>query len=360
MTERNLPTRPSPSTSPPAASATTPRRPRIVLAGGVESSRLTLGRLLDHGANVAAVLGLHAGAAPNTSGYARLDDLAAAARVPYHDFVSINTPAAVEVARRAAPDLLFVVGLSQLIGPELLALPALGCVGFHPTRLPEGRGRAPVAWLTLEGRGGAATFFAIDQGVDSGPILAQEPFEVSPGDYAADVSRKLYEAMERALDRWLPRLLAGEWSPVPQDEARATYYGRRAPEDGRIDWSASAEEICALVRASSHPHPGGYTFADGVKLLVWKAEPAAGLPWKGAVGRILIRDAGGRWLVQSGRGLVWLSEVQVEAPGQDAQRLLRVGRRLGITAEDEVVRLRDSLAAMEQRLSELERRVRET
>lgn len=334
-------------------------RPRIVFAGAVHSSRLTLQRLVRHGANVTSVLGLRAEAAGVTSGYSRLDDLAAAAGVPYHDFKSINDPAAIKAVRMDSPDLLFVVGLSQLIGPDLRSLPALGCVGFHPTRLPHGRGRAPVAWLTLEGRCGAATYFVIDAGVDSGPILAQEPFDVSPGDYAEDVTRKLYEAMERLLDRWLPRLLAGEWAPVPQDESEATYYGRRRPEDGRIDWSISADDICALVRASSQPHPGAYTFVEGTKLVIWKAEPAPGMPWKGIVGRVLLRDLQRGWLVQCGRGLLWLVSVETSPPGGDLERLLRVGRRLGLVAEDEIHSLRAKTFDLEKRLLELEQRNRE-
>src|SRR5215210_8421595 len=153
-------------------------RPRIALVGGVESSRVTLQRLLHHRADVVGVFGLDRRLESRTSGYARLDDLAQAAGVPYHDFVSVNDPAIVEAVRAARPDLLFVVGLSQLIRRELMDVPTTACVGFHPTRLPEGRGRAPVAWMTLERRPGAATFFVIDEGVDSGPVLVQEPFGV--------------------------------------------------------------------------------------------------------------------------------------------------------------------------------------
>ena len=85
-----------------------------------------------------------------------------------------------------------------------MAIPRLGSVGFHPTFLPAGRGRAPLAWLTLDTGPGAASFFLIDDGIDSGPIFVQEPFEVTPQDYAGDVGTKLLDATTRALDRWLP------------------------------------------------------------------------------------------------------------------------------------------------------------
>lgn len=326
------------------------RAPRIVIAGGVESTRRTLRRLLAHGVKVVGVLGLDSQAEGRTSGFARLDDLARQADVPYRSFVGINEVPTVEAVRDWRPDLLFAVGLSQLLGPELLSVPALASIGFHPTRLPEGRGRAPVAWLTLEGRSGAATFFVIDGGVDSGPILVQEPFEVAPGDDAGDVSRKLYDAMDRALDCWLPQLLAGKWDPVPQDELKASYYGRRGPEDGCIDWSRPSDEIAALVRASSRPHPGAYTYVNGVKLLIWRAQSERELPWKGVTGRVLHHDPRQGWLVQAGAGLLWLTEVESES-----EPPLRVGWRLGFAPQDEVYRLRQQLAQMEKRLAELEK-----
>ena len=94
------------------------------------------------------VLGLDGQFAARTSDYQRLEDIARKAGVTYHDFRNINAPEIVETVRRWEPDLLFVVGLSQIVRKELLQVPKVGCVGFHPTWLPEGRGRAPVAWLT--------------------------------------------------------------------------------------------------------------------------------------------------------------------------------------------------------------------
>src|SRR5262245_26222852 len=120
-----------------------PSRVRIALAGSVNSSRRILQALLKHHANVVGVLGLSPDASTNVSGYCRYDDLAHSRGIPYIDFRNINHHEVVEAARSWEPDLLFVVGLSQLVKPELLSVPRLGCVGFHPTWLPEGRGRAP-------------------------------------------------------------------------------------------------------------------------------------------------------------------------------------------------------------------------
>ncbi|MCF6278216.1 MAG: hypothetical protein L3J16_05630, partial [Anaerolineales bacterium] len=157
-----------------------------------------------------------------------------------------------------------------------------------------------------------------------------------------------------ALDDWLPRLLAGEWMPAPQDHTRATFYGRRAPADGLIPWEKPAAELRALVRAATRPHPGAYTYARHHKLIVWQADVETNLPYRGVVGRILEVDAQKGFLIQTGDGLLWLREVEFENPDSDEIAPLRVGMKLGYTAQDEIFRLRKRIAGLEERLAKLE------
>ena len=324
---------------------------RIVLAGSVGSSRLTLQALLRHRANVVGALELVPVDPTAISGFARLNDVAAEASVPCIGFQNLNAPEIVAQVREWQPDLLFVVGLSQLVKSDLLSVPKLACVGFHPTLLPRGRGRAPVAWLVLDGTPGAANFFVMDAGTDSGPILVQEPFDVSPTDDAERVTATLEQAIVRALDRWLPKLLAGEWNPQPQDDTLATYHGKRAPEDGWIDWAKSAHEIHTLIRAAGRPHPGAYSYLKDRKLLVWRAELDTVTPFRGVIGRVLLTDPQRGSLVQTGDGLIWLSEV-AWGDGDQAKPKLSAGQRLGYVVEDEVSRLKARVAELEKVIAE--------
>jgi methionyl-tRNA formyltransferase len=327
---------------------------RIVFAGSVNSSRRVLQALLRHGLQVVGVLGASTDLASGICGYSRMDDLALGAGVPYLDFHRLNDPSIVETVRTWKPDLLFVIGLSQLVKSELMAIPRLGCVGFHPTWLPEGRGRAPVAWLVLEGRPGAANFFLMDEGADSGPILVQEPFYVGEQDYAADVWASMEAAIDRALDRWLPRLLAGEWLPQPQNHNRATYYARRAPSDGNISWFHPVHEIHALIRASSHPHPGAYTYLGNHQVIIWRAQIEHSLPMHGVVGRVLSVEDDRGALVQASDGLIWLNEFEIVAQADIPSPKLRVGVRLGYAPEDEIYRLHKQIYTIEERLNRIE------
>jgi methionyl-tRNA formyltransferase len=324
--------------------------PRIVLAGSVQSSQRVLRALIRHNANVAGVLALDRSHSSGVSGYVDLAGAAAELGLNHVAFTNINAREVTDVLRSWSPDVLFVVGLSQLVQRPGLELPRLGCVGFHPTWLPRGRGRAPLAWLTLEGVSGAASFFVLNEEPDGGALLAQEPFFVAADQYAEEVAETVFEAMDRALDRWLPQLMAGQWNPVPQDHRLATFYGRRAPEDGLVRWEKPAVEIHALIRAASRPHPGAYTFACGNELRIWRAELDSRSTYKGVVGRILDIDRQQNRLIQAGSGLLWLTEMEWAGAGAP-DHLPRVGARLGYEPELEIHRLLRRIEVLEKKVS---------
>ena len=322
---------------------------KVVLAGSVASSRATLEKLIEHGMLIVGVLGLEPANAASVSGHVRLDDVCAKHRIPYLGFQKINSPEVTEQLRAWAPDLFFVVGLSQLVGKPLLGIPKRACVGFHPTKLPAGRGRAPLAWLVMETKQGAANFFEMGEGTDDGPILVQETFEVTTEDNAGSVAEKINQAIKQALDHWLPRLKTGEWTPRQQDHSLASWYGKRAPEDGWIDWSASADSIDRLIRASSSPHPGAYTFWGEQKLMIWQSSLERKLRYRGVTGRLLLADKKRGLLVQTGSGLIWINQIENNLR-QTVD--LKVGDRLGFYAEAEIHALKNEIKQLKAILNE--------
>jgi methionyl-tRNA formyltransferase len=317
--------------------------PRIILVGSVNSSRKTLEKLIEHGLNIVAVLGLDPQSAKNVSGYVDLKKLSDENNIPFLYFSKINEPEIAEFVASKLPDLMFVVGLSQMIKEPLLGIPKQGIIGFHPTRLPEGRGRGAVAWIILGHVKGAATFFKMDEGMDSGSIWSQENYEVGPTDNATTVVNQIIKAIDLALDRVLPELKKGNMPTTPQDESQATYLGKRNPEDGIIDWKASAETIDRLVRAASKPLPGAYTYLGNQKMIIWNASISTITNHLGVAGRIVIADENGIH-IQTGNGLLKIETVE----GIDIEKL-KVGVTLGFHFEKEYFKLLDRIEKLEQK-----------
>lgn len=299
------------------------KRPRIALAGSVNSSLRTFSKLIEHHCNLVCVLGLHPNRSKNVSGYVDLKAHALENKVPFKHFEKINSDDVYEFVEHAEVDLLFIIGLSQLVREPLLSIARHGIVGYHPTKLPEGRGRGAVAWMILGKAKGATTFFLMDEGMDSGPLLGQHEFDVNEEDYAGDVIEKIKVSIDKVLDKILPKLNSGELEITPQDQSKATYIGQRKPKDGIIIWNQPAREIHRLVRATSKPLPGAYTFIEEEKIIIQRATLIDSNQYVGVPGRVLIIEQH-RILVTCSEGAIWIDEYDSEQPC-----IFRVGLDLG-------------------------------
>ncbi len=174
-------------------------------------------------------------------------------------------------------DVLIVVGWQRLIPDWLLQRLSVGAFGMHGSSqpLPKGRGRSPMVWSIIEDRKQFLTnLFRYDSGVDSGQIVGTQPFDINPWDTIRSLQHKNALAQVQLLIKYLPDLLAHRANLIPQPtDVKPTYYPKRVPDDGIIDWRDTSERIDRLVRAVTKPYPGAFTLADGMKLFVWRGHP---------------------------------------------------------------------------------------
>lgn len=321
---------------------------RIGLIGSVDSSLLTLQKLIEHTLNVVGVWGYEPHSIKNISGYTSLKSISEENCIPYYSFINVNDDSVKNQIRKSNIELLFVVGLSQLIDESIISGIKYGCVGFHPTKLPKGRGRAPLAWLVLNEKEGAASFFKIDSGTDSGDIYIQEPFEIDNNDDAFSVSQKLKIAMSIALDKWLPILKKGYIKAIPQDESKATYYGRRAPLDGIIDWCSGGYFLDRLIKATSSPHPGAFSFYEDYKVVINKSEYIeTGFPI-GVIGRV-VDFSDNCPIVQTGKGYICIKDYKMFDYKENlVDKKLVIGSRLGYYEQNEIFKLRNQIIELKE------------
>ena len=173
--------------------------------------------------------------------------------------------------KAAEPDVIFSFYYRSMIDMKILSLAKLGAFNMHGSLLPKYRGRACVNWAVLNGEKEAGvTLHHMTKYADRGNIVAQEAVTIGENETSHDVFMKIIPAAGRVLSRSLDDILAGNAEGTPQNEAEATKFGRRRPEDGLIDWSKSAREIHNLVRAVAKPFPGAFTYHNDRKIMLWR------------------------------------------------------------------------------------------
>jgi methionyl-tRNA formyltransferase len=202
----------------------------------------------------------------------------------------LRTPPFSAELARLAPDVCVVTAYGKILPPDVLALPPHGCVNVHASLLPRWRGAAPIQWAIAHGdRETGVCLMRMDEGLDTGPVLACRRLPIAPTDTAESLHRTLAEAGGALLREELPRYLAGVLAPVPQPQEGVTLAPLIAKEDGRLDWRRSAGELERRVRAFT-PWPGAFTALGGERLKVHRARVAAG---HGEPGVLLAADGAG-------------------------------------------------------------------
>jgi methionyl-tRNA formyltransferase len=180
-----------------------------------------------------------------------------------------NTIEWIAEGRRARPDFVLSFYYRHLLNASWLSLPPRGALNMHGSLLPKYRGRAPVHWAIIQGESvtGASLHYMVEK-PDAGALVDQQSVPILENDTALDVSMKVAEAAQRILARTLPRLIAGTVVGRAMDLSQGSYFGRRRPEDGRIDWRQGARRVHDLVRAVAPPFPGAFTEVSGFRVSI--------------------------------------------------------------------------------------------
>ncbi|RXK34213.1 bifunctional UDP-glucuronic acid oxidase/UDP-4-amino-4-deoxy-L-arabinose formyltransferase [Arsenophonus endosymbiont of Bemisia tabaci Asia II 3] len=185
---------------------------------------------------------------------------------------NVNHSLWIERIEKMQPDVIFSFYYRHMLSQELLALAPKGAFNLHGSLLPIYRGRVPINWAILHGETETGvTLHKMIAKPDAGDIVAQKKISIDATDTALVLHEKIRHAAEQLLADTLPLIKIGDYSATPQDENKATYFGRRSAEDGLIDWSKSATEVNNLVRAVTEPYPGAFTYLAESKMIVWCA-----------------------------------------------------------------------------------------
>lgn len=218
----------------------------------------------------------------------------------------INSKDSINWIDSKKPDIIFCFGWSWLIKKNILELAPLGVVGFHPTALPENRGRHPIIWALVLGlKKTASTFFFMDEGVDTGDIISQKEVLIPDQYDARDLYLKIIEVALKQIEFFLPSLNLGNYQRKKQNLLYSNTWRKRVSEDGLIDWRMSAISIHNLVRGLTKPYPGAHFLINGKEIKVFKTSIYGGAPKNIEPGKVLDKLSGGT-VVKCGEGAIIL------------------------------------------------------
>jgi len=212
-------------------------------------------------------------------------------------------------------DILLVMGWQRLIPDWFLNILPLGAFGMHGSSkpLPHGRGRSPINWSLIENRDVFYThLFQYLPGVDDGPIIGVQKFDINSFDTCLTLHHKNMLSMIKLCSKYLPSIMDGTVVKTPQLKEGVTYYPKRTAEDGLIDWRKTTLEIYNLIRAVTHPFPGAFTYFNGVKNIIWRAIPFdTQLDWPDAKpGDVVERFYDGTFVVKTSDSSIWVQEYE--------------------------------------------------
>lgn len=227
--------------------------------------------------------------------------------------ISINEQSILDLLKVIEPDVIVVVAYGQIISKEILELPKYGCINVHASLLPQYRGAAPINWAIINGEEvTGVTIMQMDEGLDTGDILAQKSIVININQTLGDIHDKLSELGADKMIEVLNKLPDGI-DNIPQEQSLAGYAQKIEREIEKIDWTKSAFEIHNLIRGLS-PWPGAYTRLSDENIKVWTSEIVSLHGSKEKPGTIVKVDSIEGVDVQAGQGIVRLLELQV--PGK--------------------------------------------
>lgn len=279
---------------------------RVCFIGTVEFSKQALNQLLSLELEICGVVTN----SQNTinSDYADLRPICTKNNIDILDTQNINSLMSIEWLAKKSPDVIFCFGWSQLIKQNILDIPRMGVIGFHPSILPQNRGRHPIIWalaLGLDKTG--STFFFMDSGADSGDILSQKEVYVLFDDDAASLYSRIIEVALIQINEFVPQLIRNTYKRIRQDHSKANVWRKRGLQDGKIDFRMSSFSIYNLIRALAFPYVGAHVEYKGKIIPVWRSSKIVderlnlepGLILESSENRLIVKTSDGAILLES-------------------------------------------------------------
>ncbi|MCI8779894.1 MAG: methionyl-tRNA formyltransferase [Lachnospiraceae bacterium] len=230
--------------------------------------------VLEHGKKISAFITLDDNAFEKKSAGSRIyKEYCTRYKVPCYMVDTIKGEKAYELIFQSKPDLLVVLGWSEILPESILDIPPIGTVGTHASLLPHNRGSAPVNWALIHGEEVTGnTMMWLNKEVDKGEIISQAEFPITIYDTCKTLYKQVAMTNAAMLDALIDNLEKGVRTVSGiKNETDELLLPRRRPKDGLINWNQNGKDIYNFIRALTIPYPGAFSFLNGEKWLIWEA-----------------------------------------------------------------------------------------
>jgi len=286
---------------------------RIIVVGAGYSAWYCCKQLYERSYEIIAGITLDSPQAKYKSTFKAIDDLAEQNQFPLIKVNNINESVVVQQIRELSPDLIIVMGWSQIIGKEILEVPKLGTIGTHISLLPQNRGHSPLNWGIINNeKAWGVTLFFLEERVDAGDIIDQCSFPINDRDDARTLYNEATYYSIGMIINALVKLQNGVLETIKSPHTLSKSLPRRSPEDGIINWGLTPTELFNFVRALTKPYPGAFSYFIRNKIYIWKVKLYDGhFDGAAAPGEILKIISGEGILVSTGAEPILVERVSI-------------------------------------------------
>jgi len=244
---------------------------RILFIGCVESSYILLNELIHQGYEICGVVTKKE--SKFNSDYCDLTSLCISNEIEYFYSDKSVDNETFEFIKRKAPDIIYCFGWSYLLSKDVIEIPKLGVVGFHPAKLPQNKGRHPLIWALVLGlKSTASTFFMIDEKADNGDIVSQVEIPIGFNDNARILYNNVMQVAKEQVVQITKSFSEGSINFIKQNPNESNIWRKRNKNDGKIDFRMSSLGIYNLVRGLTKPYIGAHIEYNGCDYKVWSVE----------------------------------------------------------------------------------------
>lgn len=250
------------------------KSPRIAFFGNHNIGYDCLEWLIAKDQNVVAAVTVAKNPLENVN-YKSVEDLATENGILTITPRNTNSGAFLSLMEKLNPDLFISISYREMLPKQALEIPRLGAVNLHGSMLPQYRGCAPINWAIINGETETGvTLHYMDEKPDRGDIIAQTPISIGQAETALDIWNKVTKEGFNLFRQNYPLIVSGTAPRIPQVGKPSSYFGRRQPKDGLIEWERESTEIYNQIRALTRPFPGAFSFLEGEEFFIWEAYPA--------------------------------------------------------------------------------------